>query len=175
MAFVKIGLVRNQLLCNIARVRRVRRRTLYLGTDRKWIMLKKRMRQLITLCIALAMLCSGMYFEKLKVDSQFVACNFPDNPAVIRAAEPTAVVAYYRKLSQEYRSVANTTDISTERKNRLESIELLLLLLVAGLLSLCVWLAFLRIYQRHCHAVYSRFFIISYIHNRDGKKRVLAL
>jgi len=137
-------------------------------------MLKKRVKQLITLCIAFAMLFSGMYFEKLKVDSQFVACNFPDNPAVIRAAEPTAVVAYYRKLSQEYRSVADTMDISTERKNRLESVELLLFLLVAGLLSLCVWLAFLRIYQRHCHAAYSSFFIISYIHNRDGKKRALA-
>ena len=145
-----------------------------LGLDRKWIMLKKRGKQLITLCIAFAMLFSGMYFEKLKVDSQFVACNFPDNPAVIRAAEPTAVVAHYRKLSQEYRSVADTMDISTERKNRLESVELLLLLLVAGRLSLCVWLAFLRIYQRHCHAAYSSFFIISYIHNRDGKKRALA-
>ncbi len=145
-----------------------------LSSDRKWIMLKKRVKQLITLCIAFAMLFSGMYFEKLKVDSQFVACNFPDNPAVIRAAEPTAVVAHYRKLSQEYRSVADTMDISTERKNRLESVELLLLLLVAGLLSLCVWLAFLRIYQRHCHAAYSSFFIISYIHNRDGKKRALA-
>lgn len=145
-----------------------------LGLDRKWIMLKKRGKQLITLCIAFAMLFSGMYFEKLKVDSQFVVCNFPDNPAVIRAAEPTAVVAHYRKLSQEYRSVADTMDISTERKNRLESVELLLLLLVAGRLSLCVWLAFLRIYQRHCHAAYSSFFIISYIHNRDGKKRALA-
>lgn len=145
-----------------------------LGLDRKWIMLKKRGKQLITLCIAFAMLFSGMYFEKLKVDSQFVVCNFPDNPAVIRAAEPTAVVAHYRKLSQEYRSVADTMDISTERKNRLESVELLLLLLVAGLLSLCVWLAFLRGYQRHCHAAYSSFFIISYIHNRDGKKRALA-
>lgn len=145
-----------------------------LGLDRKWIMLKKRGKQLITLCIAFAMLFSGMYFEKLKVDSQFVACNFPDNPAVIRAAEPTAVVAHYRKLSQEYRSVADTMDISTERKNRLESVELLLLLLVAGLLSLCVWLAFLRGYQRHCHAAYSSFFIISYIHNRDGKKRALV-
>lgn len=89
-------------------------------------MLKKREKQLITLCIAFAMLFSGMYFEKLKVDSQFVACNFPDNPAVIRAAEPTAVVAYYQKLSQESRSVANTIDTSTERKNRLESVELLL-------------------------------------------------
>ena len=145
-----------------------------LGLDRKWIMLKKRGKQLITLCIAFAMLFSGMYFEKLKVDSQFVVCNFPDNPAVIRAAEPTAVVAHYRKLSQEYRSVADTMDISTERKNRLESVELLLLLLVAGLLSLCVWLAFLRGYQRHCHAAYSSFFIISYIHNRDGKKRALV-
>ena len=63
---------------------------------------KKRMRQWITLCIVFAMLFSGMYFEKLKVDSQFVACNFPDNPAVIRAAEPTAVVAHYRKLSSKY-------------------------------------------------------------------------
>ena len=100
---------------------------------------KKRMRQWITLCIVFAMLFSGMYFEKLKVDSQFVACNFPDNPAVIRAAEPTAVVAHYRKLSQEYRSVANTMEISSGRKNRSESVELQLLLLVAGLLSMCGW------------------------------------
>lgn len=135
---------------------------------------KKRMRQWITLCIVFAMLFSGMYFEKLKVDSQFVACNFPDNPAVIRAAEPTAVVAHYRKLSQEYRSVANTMEISSGRKNRSEAVELQLLLLVAGLLSMCVWLAFLQGCQRLCHAAYSSFFIISYIHNRDGKKRICA-
>ena len=140
----------------------------------KWIMLKKRMRQWITLCIVFAMLFSGMYFEKLKVDSQFVACNFPDNPAVIRAAEPTAVVAHYRKLSQEYRSVANTMEISSGRKNRSESVELRLLLLGAGLLSMCVWLTFLQGCQRLCHAAYSSFFIISYIHNRDGKKRICA-
>jgi len=120
------------------------------------------------------MLFSGMYFEKLKVDSQFVACNFPDNPAVIRAAEPTAVVAHYRKLSQEYRSVANTMEISSGRKNRSESVEFQLLLLVAGLLSMCVWLAFLQGCQRLCRAAYSSFFIISYIHNRDGKKRICA-
>ena len=134
-------------------------------------MLKKRMRQLITLCIAFAMLFSGMYFEKLKVDSQFVACNFPDNPAVIRAAEPMAVVAHYRKQSQEYRSVANTMEMNSERKNRSESLELQILILVADLLSMCVCLAFLQEYQRLCYVAHSSFFIISYIHNRDGKKR----
>lgn len=138
-------------------------------------MLKKRIQQLITLCIVFAMLFSGMYFEKLKVDSQFVACNFPDNPAVIRATEPTAVVAHYRKLSREYRLAADTLEISSERKNRSESVELQLLLLVAGLLSMHVWLAFLRGYLRLSYAAYSSFFIISYIHNRDGKKRICTL
>ena len=136
---------------------------------------KKRMRQLITLCIALAMLFSGMYFEKLKVDSQFVACNFPDNPAVIRAAEPMAVVAHYRKQSQELRSVVNSVEMNSERKNRSESLELQILILAAGLLSMCVWLAFLQKYQRLCYAAHSSFFIISYIHNRDGKKRFYDL
>ena len=128
------------------------------------------MQQLMTVCLVLAMVFSGMYFEKLKVDSQFVVCNFPNNPSAIRAAEPTEVVAHYPRTGQELRSIVGTREMKMERRNRMESFGLRLLLLMAGSFSLNLCLAFLRECGHVRYAAHSSFFIISYIHNRDGKK-----
>lgn len=139
-----------------------------------FFMQKIRVRQLITLCLAIAMLFSGMYFEKLKVDSQFVACKFPENPATIRAAEPMEVVAHFRRDKEEYRSIAHLMERETEIRNKLNSVVDIALLFVAILLFLTVLQAFLREYRRLDHAAYSSVIIVSYIHKRDGKKTALA-
>lgn len=137
-------------------------------------MRKIRVRQLITLCLAIAMLFSGMYFEKLKVDSQYVACNFPEDPSMICAKEPLEVVAHFRREKEEYRSVAHLMERETEIRNKLNSVVDIVLLFVAILLFLTVLQAFLREYRRLDHAAYSSVTIVSYIHKRDGKKTALA-
>lgn len=137
-------------------------------------MRKIRVRQLITLCLAIAMLFSGMYFEKLKVDSQYVACNFPEDPSMISATEPLEVVAHFRKDKEEYRSVANLLERENEFRNKSNLLLNIALLFVAVFLFLTTLQAFLREYRRLDHAAYSSVIIVSYIHKRDGKKTALA-
>lgn len=137
-------------------------------------MRKIRVRQLITLCLAIAMLFSGMYFEKLKVDSQFVACNFPENPSMICAAEPSEVVAHFRKDKEEYRSIANLMERESESRTRSNSLMNMVLLYVAVLLFLTTLRAFLMEYRRLDDAAFGSILIVSYIHKRDGKKTAQA-
>lgn len=136
--------------------------------------MEKRLRQIMTICLAIAMLFSGMFFGRLKVTSYFAEANFPENPAVIRVAEPEAVVAHIQKEKEEYRSISNIMERKYEKESRTGSRVNQLLLLVVLLLSMIFLFVFLWEYQILGNAISFIFIIISYIHKKDGEKEKLA-
>lgn len=136
--------------------------------------MEKRLRQIMTICLTIAMLFSGMFFGRLKVTSYFAESNFPKNPAVIRVAEPEAVVAHFQKEKEEYRSISNIMERKYENESRTGSRINQLLILVVLLLSMIFLFVFLWEYQFLGDAISFIFTIISYIHNKDGEKVKLA-
>lgn len=135
--------------------------------------MKKRFRQIITICLAMAMLISGLHFDSLKVTSYFAESNFPKNSGVIREADPLTVVAHLREGKEEYRSVSNVVERKNEKENRTD-LRGNLFCFPAIALFITLLAVFLKEYQILGNALSFIFIIVSYIHEQDGEKAEIA-
>lgn len=136
--------------------------------------MKKRFRQIITICLAMAMLISGLHFDSLKVTSYFAESNFPKNSGVIREADPLAVVAHIREGKEEYRSVSNVVERKYEKESRTDARGNLFLPAFTIALSMFLLAAFLKECEILGNAISFIFIIVSYIHEQDGEKAEIA-
>lgn len=136
--------------------------------------MEKRFGQVITVCLAIAMLFTGMYFERLKITSYFAEANFPENTAVIRVADPEMVVAHVRQEKEEYRSLLQSQERKSARTDFLGVMIEQCLLLLSYILSMAVLFVFLWEYRILGNIKSFIFKIISYIHEKDGDKVQLA-
>lgn len=136
--------------------------------------MKKRFRQIITICLAMAMLISGLHFDSLKVTSYFAESNSPKNSGVIREADPLTVVAHLREGKEEYRSVSNVVERKNERESRSDFRGNLFLVIPAIALFIILLAVFLKEYQILGNALSFIFIIVSYMHEQDGKKAEIA-
>lgn len=136
--------------------------------------MQKQWRRTITICLAIAMLFSGLYFERLKITSYFAESNFPGTMSVIREAEPTAVVAHVRREKEEYRSIFHSQERKSEKTDLMETLIAQCMIFCVCFLSMMILFVFLWEYLILGNIESFIIKMISYIHEKDGDKVQVA-